>query len=318
MNKRLLVLLMALLLPVAARAAFQAGPIAEPEEGRKVTFAVQGSLGMLNGEANEHVYDHETADGSRRQLSRLDWDLKNVMMGGVNGSLRLLDRLTINGGYWRALSEGSDGEMEDYDWMDYDSSDWTHYSLSEVDVTEGYIFDLNVAWDLVQNWNNLNARVLIGYKQDGWSWEDRGVYLLYPEYGYVPLYGENMINYEQEFRMPYLGTSADWTAGNFTLSGRLIWSPFVSAEDWDHHVARTLKFHETFEGGDMFGVGVEARYSFAKGLFVSAAVDYQMIDLIVGDMEYLDYSTGETGGEADIAGIENEYLGVSLGLGASF
>jgi outer membrane protease len=324
MKKWSLVLLAAMMVPVAGRAAFQAGAIAGPKEGKNVPFAVQGSLGMLNGEANEHVYDYETADGSRRQLSRLDWDLKNVMMGGFNGSVRLMDKLTINGGWWLALSEGSGGEMDDYDWLDTGSSDWTHYSLSEVDVTEGYIIDLNVAWDLVQDWNSVNASVLAGYKQDGWSWEDHGVYLLYPEYGYVPqdLNGENLINYEQEFRMPYLGASADWSLGNFKVMGHLIWSPLVSATDWDEHVARTLQFKESFEGGDMFGAGLEARYSFTQGFmngtFVSAAVDYQKIDLIIGDMTVTDYSTGETGGDSDVAGIENEYMVISLGLGVDF
>jgi outer membrane protease len=317
------VLLAVLLLPASGGAAFQAGVIAGPKDGKGVPFAVQGSVGLLNGEANEHVYDYETLDGSRRQLSRLDWDLKDVMMGGFNGSVRLMDKLTVNGGYWSALTQGSGGEMDDYDWLEPTSGDWTHYSLSEVDVTEGYIFDLNVAWDLV-NWEDLTGRVFAGYKQDGWSWEDSGVYLLYPEYGYVPqdLNGENLINYEQEFRIPYLGASADWTLGHFTFSGGLTYSPFVSATDWDEHVARSLYFEESFEGGDMFGFGLEARYAFTQGFwsgaFVSAALDYQMIDLIVGDMKVYDASTGDSGGEEDVAGIENEYLVLALGLGVHF
>ena len=322
MKKLSLVLLAAMSVPVAGW-AFHAGVIAAPQSASGVPLAGQLSLGLLNGEAKEHVYDYETIDGSRRQLSRLDWDLDNVAMGGANGTVRLLDKLTINGGYWTKLSEGG-GEMDDYDWLDTGSTDWTHYSLSDVDVTEGYVFDLNVAWDLVSDWNGLTARALAGYKQDGWKWEDSGVYLLYPEYGYVPqdLYGENMINYEQEFRMPYLGASADWQWNDFTVSGHLSWSPIVEADDWDEHVARSLHFHETFEGGDMLGLGVEARYQFTQGfmdgVFLSAGLEYQSIDLMVGDMEMEDYSTGETGGDEDTAGIENEYTTVSLGLGVYF
>ena len=170
----------------------------------------------------------------------------------------------------------------------------------------------------------MTVRAQAGYKQTGWTWEDRGVYLLYPEYGYVPqdLGGDNMINYEQEFRMPYLGASGDWQLGNFTVSGYANWSPLVSAEDWDQHVARTLNFHETFDGGDMYGLGLEGRYAFTrgffKGAFVTAALDYQLVDLIIGDMEVEDYSTGETGGDEDTAGIENDTLVLSLGLGVNF
>lgn len=321
MKKLSLVLLSAMMVPVAGW-ALQADVIAASREGAGIPLAGQLSLGILNGEANEHVYDYETVDGSRRQLSRLDWDLKGVAMGGGSGSARLLDKLTVNGGLWLALTEGS-GEMDDYDWLDTGSTDWTHYSLSDVTVTEGYILDLNVAWDLVST-RDLTARAMAGYKQNGWTWEDSGKYLLYPEYGYVPqdLYGENMINYEEEFRMPYLGASADWTLGHFTVSGHLVYSPIVSATDWDDHVARSLHFKEEFSGGDMMGLGLEARYAFAlgglNGLFLAAGLDYQKVDLMIGDMEMVDDSTGETGGEADVAGIENEIMVISLGGGIQF
>ena len=322
MKKLGLVLGVLALLPLSSWAAFQAGVIVGPKEESGIPFAMQGSIGLLNGEAKEHVYDYETADGSRRQLSRLDWDLKSIAMIGFNGSVRLLDKLTINGSYAAAATEGN-GEMEDYDWLDTGSTDFTHYSLSEVDVTAGYILDLNVAWDLVQ-WNDLTARVFAGYKQNGWTWEDRGVYLLYPEYGYIPqdLGGDNMINYEQEFRIPYLGASADWKWNQFTFSGYLVYSPIVSATDWDEHVARDMHYTETFDGGDMMGFGLEARYAFTQGFwngaFVSAALDYQKIDLIVGDMEARNGATGESGGDTDVAGIENNYVAISLGLGISF
>ena len=326
MKKWILVMLAAMGLPLAVW-AFQADVVAPPIGDFPISVGGQLSLGLLNGEAKEHVYDYETADGSRRQLSRLDWDLKNVAMGGVNVSVRpikhdLLDALTLNVGFWNALSEGS-GEMDDYDWLDTGSEDWTHYSLSDVDVTEGYLFDLNVAWDLVA-WKDLTARAFVGYKQNGWTWEDSGKYLLYPEYGYVPqdLDGENMINYEQEFRMPYLGASFDFTPGNFTVSGRLTYSPSVEATDWDDHLARDIHFKEEFEGGDMLGFGLDVRYAFTKGIlkgaFFTAAFDVQTIDLIVGDMEYYDASTGEHGGDDDIAGIENEYAVFSLGGGYQF
>ena len=325
MKMRMLALGMAALLPVASWAAFQAGAIAGPLDGSGMSVAGQVSLGLLNGEAKEHVYDNEVFPGERYQLSRLDWDLKSVMMGGGNASVRLLEKLTLNGGFWLALSEG-DGEMDDYDWLVPEAyPEWSHYSLSEVDVTEGYILDLNVAWDLIEM-EGVTARVFAGYKQNGWSWEDRGQYALYSDTGfradYYELGGESMIDYEQEFRMPYLGASADLAMGGLSLSGYLVWSPIVSATDWDDHLARDMHYKETFEGGDMFGLGAEVRYDFSqgslKGLFLSAGVDYQMVDLIVGDMEYVNGETGETGGGDDVAGIENSYLVVSVGGGIRF
>jgi len=309
----------------AAWGGFKAEPLVQSGSGG-TPFAFQFSVGMLNGDAVEHVYDYDL--GYRRQLSRLDWDLKNVIMGGGSGSIRpfdgqdFLDRFTLNGGLWIALTEGN-GEMDDYDWLDYYSTDWTHYSLSDVDVTEGYILELNVAFDV---WRNDQAvvRVMGGYKQDGWSWEDHGVYLLYPEYGYIPQYqyGENNIDYEQEFRMPYLGGGGDLLLGDLTLSGYVMWSPIVEATDWDDHLARDLAFKESFDGGDVIGAGVSARYDFTqgsfKGLFLTAGLDFQAVDLIIGDMEVRDTVTGETGGGEDVAGIENEYMLISVGGGFTF
>lgn len=325
MKKLALVLWVAALWPMSGWAAFQAGAIAGSRDGAGTPFAGQLSVGLLNGDAKEHVFSNDVFPGERYQLSRLDWDLKSVVMGGGNLSVRLLDKLTLNGGWWLALTEGG-GEMDDYDWLIPEASpEWSDYSLSEVDVTEGYILDLNVAWDLIE-WNDLTARVMAGYKQDGWTWEDRGVYALYSESGfrdaYYDLNGENMINYEQEFRMPYLGASADWALGDFSVSAHLIWSPLVSATDWDEHVARDMHFTEEFEEGDMVGLGIEARYDFPqgsfRGLFLTAALDYQKIDLIVGDMEYYDGTTGEVGGGDDAAGIESEYMILSLGGGVRF
>ena len=316
-------------LSVSARAALQAGSIAEATERKGISFAGQLSLGVLDGEAKEHVFDNDVNPGSRYQVSRLDWDLKDVAMGGGNVSLRplngsgFMDALTLNAGGWLALTEGS-GEMDDYDWLMVDSPQWTHYSLSEVDVTEGYVFDANAAWDLWRR-PDVAVRGLVGYKQDGWSWEDRLVYLQYIDDGFMKNYdyeGWNGINYEQEFRMPYVGASADFTGGPFTLSARVAYSWLVSATDWDEHVLTETSYKETFEDGEMLGLGLEARYDFVRGIlngaFVSVALDYQKIDLIVGDMEYVDATTGEVGGGEDLAGIENEYLALSLGAGMRF
>ena len=315
----------------SAFAAMQAGSLAKMREGRGLSFAGQLSVGMLDGEAKEHVFDNDVYPGSRYQVSRLDWDLKDVAMGGGSASVRPLngygfwDALSLNAGGWLALTEGN-GEMDDYDWLYPElSPDWSDYSLSDVDVTEGYVLDLNATWDFVQQ-PDLTVRGIVGYKQNGWTWEDRGLYAIYSTYGFRDTYldfgGENGINYEQEFRMPYLGASADWTFGAFTLSGYATYSPIVEATDWDEHVYTETSYKETFEDGDMLGLGAEIRYDFARGFldgaFVSAALDYQQIDLIVGDMEYVDATTGEVGGGEDLAGIENEYLALSLGVGMRF
>jgi len=312
------VIALGLVLSPIIASAFQAEPVKAPGEWSGTSVAGSFSAGLLTGEANEHVFDYENPDGSRRQLSRLDWDLSEIFMAGGQVSVTLLKDFSFNGGFWSALTEGN-GEMDDYDWLDVGSSEPTHYSLSEVDVTEGYIFDFNGAYEFYAR-QGLSMNVLAGYKQNGWTWTDRGVYLLYPEYGPDPVYvnGENMIDYEQEFKMPYLGLNASLALKGFSLSAYLNYSPMVTATDWDHHIARTIYFKDTFEDGGMLGAGAKRHYPIKQNVFCTAAIDYQSIDLIVGDMEALDYSTGELFFGDDAAGIENEYTSFSVGLGCYF
>lgn len=354
MKKWILVTMaMAMLVPVAG--AFQADAIAPAKEGKIPSVAGQFSFGVLNGEAKEHVFGYYRNDpievftknytsGKRYQISRLDWDLKDIAMGGVNFSVRPLNfvrsidlakdltfntanGLTLNFGIWRALTEGN-GEMEDFDWLGpaygLPTDENTHYSLSDVDVTEGYILDLNVSWDFIQ-WKDIAVgRVFTGYKQNGWSWEDHGKYSIYIDNGYFPehLNGENYINYEQEFRMPYIGVGVDFTLGDFAVSGYLTYSPSVEATDWDDHVYRDMHYTEEFKDGEMLDLGLDFRYAFSKGLlkgvFLSVAVDVQTIDLIVGDMEYYGAETGGTVYRDNAAGIENSYTVFSLGGGYRF
>lgn len=295
--------------------AIQADVLSPPDGGQ---VSVAFSAGYLQGDADEIVYDYETPDGSRRKLSHLTWDLSDVIMGGGELGFRVNDRWSLHAGAWLALSEGS-GEMDNYDWLDPSTPDWTDYSLSNVDITEGYIVDFNVAYAFYQREDG-TARIMLGYKQNGWSWEDYGVYALYPEYDYVPLDlgGETGITYEQEFRMPYVGVSGEYRRDRFTVSGYAVWSPIVSAEDWDHHIERTIYFHGAFEGGDMLGLGLEARYALKENLYLTASLEQQTIDLIVGDVELLDYSTGDYYAGEDEVGIENSYTVVSLGLSFTF
>ena len=354
MKKWILVTMAMAGFPLAAW-AFQADVIAPAKEGKIPAVAGQLSFGLLNGEAKEHVFGYYRNDpvevfaedytsGKRYQISRLDWELKNIAMGGANFSVRPLNMvkgialtdgltfntangLTINLGYWRALTEGN-GEMEDFDWLGpyygVSADENTHYSLSDVDVTEGYIYDFNVAWDFIQWKDILTARVFTGYKQNGWTWEDHGKYSIYIVNGYVPefLDGENMIDYEQEFRMPYIGASADLTYGDLTISGRLNYSPSVEATDWDDHVERDMHYTEEFEDGEMLGFGLDVRYAFSRGplqgAFLAAALDVQTIDLIVGDIEYYGAEIDGTVFQKNGAGIENSYTVFSLGGGYRF
>lgn len=288
------------------------------------TWAFQFSSGMVNGEAKEYVfvYDEELG-GGRYKLSELDWEIKKVVM--VGGNLTLRDgRGTINIGYWKSLTEGDGGHVEDYDWFNPESKQWTEYSDSYADVVDASVFDMNMGWEFMHDVFGFNVRALVGYKVDEWKWSAYDGYGLYSDLDYVPYYFGDMTigKYEQKISMPYVGSSVDWTFGGFRVSVYCTYSPYVDMDSKDQHLLRDLKIDDTFNSGDMLAGGASAKYALESGWFFTAAVDYQRIDLIVGDAEYYQYyeyydvMTYEEFG--DYAGASNEYLAYSLGIGKSF
>ena len=308
-----------------ASAAFRADVISDRDptiEGE--VWALQLSTGLIDGKAKEYVfvYDEELG-GGRYKLSQLDWDIKRVMM--VGGNLTFRDgRGTINVGYWKAMTEGDDGHVKDYDWFNPESSDWTEYSDSAADVVDASIFDVNGGWEFLQDTMGFNARVLFGYKRDIWKWDARGGYGLYSELDYEPYYfGDQMIgNYKQEISMPYLGSSVDWAYGRFMLSVYCTYSPWVDIDSRDNHLLRDLKITDKFRDGEMLAAGASAKYAFDSGWFLTAAADFQKINLIVGDAGYHRYDPSRDIKQyekySDYAGASNEYFALSLGVGKMF
>ncbi len=313
------------LVSMNAAAAFRADVISDRDlavEGE--TWAFQFSSGVIDGEAKEYVfiYDAELG-GGRYKLSQLDWDIKRVVMAGGNVTLRD-GRGTINIGYWKAVTKGDDGHIEDYDWFNPESKQWTEYSDSYADVVDASIFDINAGWEFLHDVYGFNARVLLGYKMDSWKWRAYDGYGLYSDLNYEPYYfGDGTsLKYEQKIAMPYVGSSVDWVYGGFVFSAYCSYSPFVRMDCKDNHVLRSLNIKDTFKDGDMLAAGASARYGWESGWFLAAALDFQKINLIVGDARYQqyypDYDVLYTESFDNYAGASNEYLSLSLGVGKTF
>ena len=309
------------LLVGAARAtpdATQALSVKSANDNLSLSFQV--SSGIVDGEAREYVFWYGD-DNRRTKLSELDWDIDRVLMAGGAATARLR-RLSFRFGAWSAVTAGEDGHLLDYDWTDANSTQWTDFSDSNVDVVNGLILDTNLGWDfLQQKQDGLTLTGILGLKIDKWKWEGYGGYALYPEYGYVPYFFDNdqiEIRYTQEIRIPYAGLAVDWAWQSWGFSAQVNYSPLVQAEDRDYHVFRQIEWHDTFEGGDLLGVGAAVHYAFQTGVVLSATLDYQSLNPIVGNLAYTESATGEKASFSDSAGLENRYLAFSLGLGTAF
>jgi plasminogen activator len=310
--------------PPDARAT---GAMDGPEAGiltnQWVSLSIRGSAGYLNGEARELVYSQ--IGGSQYKVSELIWDLDNLVMAGISGSAVVADRFHLRAGFWAAINEGS-GQMEDYDWLMYEhDSPWTDWSLSDVDVTEASMFDINLAVDVVE-FRGVTLRGMVGYKQDHWAWTDHGVRHVYSSDPFSPTgFRDEVaeddrttgIEYTQDFFIPYLGAEAEYRRGGLEVGLRVTYSPIVSADDEDLHVYRELLFEESFSNGTYFGVGLHALYAFESGFFVAGGIDYQVIPEFEGDMTVTDLSTGEVWNSSSSAGISHESYMLSLSVGFS-
>jgi plasminogen activator len=260
------------------------------------TLTLGASFGQLAGTAYERVYAPEIREF---KVSELKWDLKDVAMGGVQGTLGFGSRFRLNLGYWIPLNEGS-GEMVDTDWefLNTTSEDqWTKQSRHpDTAVDSGSVLDINLDYR-VYTAGSFSVSGILGYRRNEWEWSSRGGSFVYSwdlnndgfitpdefrvDQGSFPD-GQLVITYRQQYEVPYLGLGLDGAFGPVEVQGHLLYSPWVSAEDHDVHVLRDTTFDGDFSGGSWFGLGVSARWFFLPRWYATLGVEYEKYDEIVG------------------------------------
>jgi len=235
-------------------------------------------------------------------------------MAGGALTWKVAERFRINGGAWMGLSEGS-GEMLDYDWV-VDGMEWTHYSRSDVDVTDATFIDVNLAWQFVRA-GDFSLDALVGIKNSTFAWENYGGEYIYSVNGFrdeVGTFeeGEVGITYEQSFTIPYLGVMAAYHSESVDIGAYLIGSAFGTANDKDHHVMTGVHYEEEFDAVPYVAAGITAVWRFAERFYVSAGVEYEQIPETSGVM-YIDGGDGEEDG----AGISHESMMVKAAVGVT-
>jgi outer membrane protease len=283
-------------------------------------ISVRGTLGYLSGQARELVYDTDIAGDYT--ASELIWDIKNLIMVGGVVSANIFNKFSVNAGIWTSLINGSGG-MDDYDWNTDiarpNMDDWTDHSYSDVD-SKATMFDINAVTRVIA-WNGINFNAMMGYRSDSWTWNDSAQDFVYSEVSFRDYAGSfgglHVIDYKQNFSLPYIGVSAEGPIGPVNISVYALYSP-VRADDEDFHVLRGLLFKETFSNGTFFGLGLKGTYYVNPSTFISAAVDYQSIPEFTGDTEVADMMTGLMIKYKDSAGIENTVTMFSVSAGYKF
>lgn len=314
--------------PAAARAGYVSGnpdSRVSTTSSAGMTFSLGASLGVVEGTASEFAFYYPY--GKKFKLSELTWDIKDVAMGGLHGTVGFGRRVRLNFGAWSALSEGS-GRMIDRDW-DYPDSytlflepnggNWTHESRHpDTSLDKAIIFDQSLSV-LALQLGSFSLSGLVGYKHDTWRWSARGGTYTYSLYGFRDLSGsiapgKQVIVYEQQYSIPYVGVSAGWARPAFQMQAHVLYGPAVTASDSDYHVLRDLLFEGHFSGGSYLGLGLKATWAFATHWYATFGLEYQSIPLITGDVTI----TGEMGRESYGGGGGMGMSAATLSLGAGY
>ena len=330
MNKLLLSAAVLLLAANAASAAFRAESVAGTREN-ETTFGLALDATLLEGHAKEHVFSPKSEsadyaaelgipdDGRRHTISRLDWDMASVGLVGLKGSARR-GAFSLNLGGW--IGSGGDSDMEDYDWLAGDDLPYTEYSRSDAESTLAWMLDANVSADFFRN-DAFRAAAFLGFRVQHWEWECDGLNdYCYSDFDYKWVQEEGHVcDYEQEIRFAYLGLEGAWTfAPDWDLSGYFFWAPAYEGEDNDEHYAAEKTFKDTFayDGGHVFGAGLEVAWHATERATLALAFDWQKASLHEGDYRQDDYGEGEWLEAEDAAGIENEYAAATLSFRYAF
>ena len=280
----------------------------------KQHFQVQGrlSLGLLNGESNELVYN---TDGSK--LSELNWQLENTAMLGIGGSITPCRWFTLNADVWFNLTD--DSEMDDHDWYvtGMPWTDWSHHSDTSVDTAT--LLDINATIPVLQR-NTTRVFGILGYMRNKFEWSARGGSYIYSVYGFRDFSATlpddiEVISYEQTFSTPYIGIGFTAQLHPVTLTGRVIGSTLVNVDSLDHHHLRNLVFEDDLETGSMVGLDLAAAYDFTSRLHFSAGFHYQRYEEVKGSVSVTDTTTGQVtvyGGDTD--GADNSFNMFSIGI----
>ena len=232
-----------------------AGMVSSPVEWKgegEASYGVTAEAGWLQGMAHEYVYASVPQLGYKGTMSRLDWEIENLWMGGVEAGARW-GRLTLNGGVWSALNDGGSSTMMDYDWMDIPGvavSSGFSYSetASDSEVDQALLADANVGYDFLRLDSGLWAAAFVGARYEKWSWDAKGLSggCGFPEYDIweeesLPK-DTTVISYDQEYLYGYLGARAGWQIGCVDLGGYVAWAPAYHVKDRDNHRMRETIF----------------------------------------------------------------------------
>jgi plasminogen activator len=313
-TRRLLLLMLLLLFISFTLSAWTANSGAALKEGQEYAFSLAPVVSVVMGHSNELVFD--SSSDPYPYLSRLHWQIHPAVVAGAKGSFNLWDQFFINAAVGTAVNKKT-GWMTDHDWISDNfpdvSTEWTHESVSDIELTSSFLFDGNAALRLY-NRNMWKLDAMIGFKYMQWAWTDTLVSLTYPGEDLDYLIGQNGIDYNVKYKIPYLGVSTKMDTDQISAGITLLYSFLVSVDDHDYHKLRGLHFYDTFSMGQYLGFSAFTRWHWSDFFSLGLSYDVDWVPEIIGDVSVYDNSGNSKGYYINGAGVSYLTTAVSLAL----
>lgn len=316
-----------------------------PERG----WTIGPSLGVHWGTAYEILYDISGVPNDNEYRSLLIWDLQPAVTVGFESLWESGKKNSLDLKLRSAVPGMPVGEMNDFDW-DYTDLDWSHWSVSDVNLRWGFILDAVHDWRIVSR-GPFNLKIGVGYHLDWWAWRDttkdsiysvvngpEGAYPMpYYTYGTVQgaqdLYGDvwredldavptgvNGVNYEVAYHVPLVSLTVGLNLNTFFLNANGRIGP-VLAFSHDHHVLGELHYYDSADGGPWVDASLETGFRTSGSFSFTIRGEYAWLKEIRGDTLVVDNYGYPLRIDEDAAGFSFRRIGVtalfSWTLGAS-
>lgn len=274
------------------------------------SLTVSTSLGLLNTESNEYVYDRNS-----RKISQLDWKAENTPIVKIDISWDVLSRLTFTARGWSTLSS-SKGTMDDYDWNQTNQTKWTDWSHHEkTHLNYANEIDLNAKfWFLKQD--NYRIGLISGYQRNNNDWTAYGGNYHYNNGNNIFTASDTVaaIGYKQNFDMTYIGLAGSYHYQKFEFNTSLKYSRWVNANAQDEHYSRKLSFKDSSKNSRYYAVVVDAGYYITPRtkLFVEAA--WNQYTEGKGTTQILNRNTGTSQNNLDGSSIAQKNQTIAMGF----
>ncbi|WP_257254589.1 MULTISPECIES: omptin family outer membrane protease [unclassified Endozoicomonas] len=283
------------------------------DTGAHAKVTLEGSLGVLNGEATELVYF------GAEKVSQLDWKTDNAPVIKLGAIWDLNASWTFTANYWMTLTDG-DGHMTDRDW-DWESgiSEPSHISKHpDTKTTKAFTIDLSASYWLLSQ-SHYKVGVTGGLLSQKTQYEARGGSYNYGFGQYVGTFPDDtlIISYEQKFSTLYLGLGGNYRRGKSEFGAQVKWSPLVKADDFDTHHLRNTTFKSEGDGNSTYTF-LSLNYAYHLNPVMKIYGEYAYTKFSEKNMNVTINDGLDTYYVEDAGGAASESSVISIGLKYSF